>query len=141
MGKRERIECSGCRLGGDSAGVGIFRNIEPARRETGLGEVRGQVAIESLGEADHTLQSEVGSAAEELGDIGLADAEFAGEVGLANSPAGHDLECLLGEIDAGGLDLVVERVAGPGEDSVNTGELLSGFAHSVSICLDFLASR
>ena len=100
-----------------------------------------QAAIEGFGEADHALQSEVGSAAEELGDIGLADAELAGEVGLANSPAGHDLKRLLGEVHAGRLDLVVESVAGTGEDAVNTGELLSGFAHSVSICLDFLAAR
>jgi hypothetical protein len=28
-----------------------------------------------------------------------------------------------------------------GEDSLDAGELLSGFAHSVSICLDILASR
>jgi len=103
--------------------------------------VRGQAAIEGFGEPDHALQSEVGSAAEELGDIWLADAELACEVSLANSPAGHDLKRLLGEIHAGGLDLVIERVAGPGEDAVDAGELLSGFAHSVSICLDFLAAR
>jgi hypothetical protein len=28
-----------------------------------------------------------------------------------------------------------------GEDALDADELLSGFAHSVSICLDFLASR
>ena len=110
-------------------------------REAGLGKVRGQAAIKGFGEPDHALQGEVGSPAEELGDIGLADAELEGEVGLADSPAGHDLKRLLGEVHAGGLDLVIERVAGTDEDSVNTGELLSGFAHSVSICLDFLASR
>jgi len=141
MGKRERIERSGCGFGGDSEGVGVFRNIEPLRRKAGLSEVGGQAAIEGFGEPDHALQGEVGSPAEELGDIGLADAELAGEVGFADSPAGHDLKRLLSEIDAGGLDLVIERVAGTGEDAVDTGELLSGFAHSVSICLDFLASR
>lgn len=103
--------------------------------------MRGQAAIKGFGKSDHALEGEVGFPAEELGDIGLADAELAGEVGLANSPAGHDLKRLLGEIHAGGLDLVIERVAGMGEDSLDAGELLSGFAHSVSICLDILASR
>jgi len=62
-------------------------------------------------------------------------------LGLTDSPASHDLKRLFGEIHAGGLDLVIERVAGTGEDVVDAGELLSGFAHSVSICLDFLAAR
>ena len=87
--------------------------------------MRGQAAIKGFGKSDHALEGEVGSPAEELGDIGLADAELAGEVGLANSPAGHDLKRLLDEIHAGGLDLVIERVARPGEDALDAGELLS----------------
>jgi hypothetical protein len=141
MGKREWIEFSGGRFGGNSAGVGVFGNIDPAGRETGFGEMRGEAAIEGFGEPDHAFEGEVGPAAEELGDIGLADAEPAGEVGLADAAPGHGFERLLGEVRAGGLDFVVEGVAGPGEDVADAGELLSGFAHSGSICLDFLAVR
>jgi len=141
MGKGEWIEFSGGRFGGDSAGVDILRDIDPAWREAGFGEVGGEAAIEGFGEPDHALEGEVGPAAEELGDIGFADAELAGEVGLADSVPGHGLERLFGEVDAGGLDIVVQGVAGPGEDVADAGELFSGFAHSGSICLDFLAAR
>jgi len=69
-------------------------------------EIDGEFAIEGVGDLDHGIESEVGFAFKDLGDVGGRRADFVSEGGAGEAGGFHGRNKVFGEADGGAFGAV-----------------------------------